>query len=546
MSTVTRAQDERIADRSRSMGLVATANKHASTIRSLSILMIVVALIVVASALPVGQAMDVLRVWIDDLGVLGPVVFALIYIVATVLFLPGLILTLASGALFGLVTGTIAVSLGSTIGAACAFLIARYFAREKVAEIAGQRPKFNAIDRAIGEGGWKIVAMLRLSPAIPFNLQNYLYGLTPIRFWPYVLTSWIAMLPGTFMYVYIGHLTGAVAGGGQRERTLGEWVLLGVGLLATIVVSYYITALARQKLRGQADLAGSETPPPPVEKSTVVERRGWPWGAMVTAMVAVLCLGAATYARLNPQVLTGMFGPPAVTMSEAYQEQPEGPSVDHAAFDALLRQHVDADGWVDYDGLRRDQVRLDAYLKMLADAPFDELGRDEKLALLINAYNAFTLKLILDNPGVDSIRKIDKPWDGPTYVLGGNRWSLNQIEHEQIRPMFKEPRIHFALVCAAVGCPPLRSEAYVAKRLEEQLDEQMRYAHRRGTWARFDAAENTLYLTQLYNWYGDDFTQVVPSIVDYVATYVAGLEAAASSAQKPRIKWLDYDWALNS
>ena len=121
--------------------------------------------------------------------------------------------------------GTIIVSLASTTGAALAFVIARYLARDSVARWVRRSPRFEAIDRAIGEEGWKIVALLRLSPAVPFNLQNYLYGLTKIRFWPCVLTSWAAMLPGTLMYVYLGVVgragLEAASGGRARRRPSG-------------------------------------------------------------------------------------------------------------------------------------------------------------------------------------------------------------------------------------------------------------------------------------------------------------------------------------
>jgi uncharacterized membrane protein YdjX (TVP38/TMEM64 family) len=207
--------------------------------------------------LPLNHTIEALNTWIAGLGIWGPVVLGLIYIVATILFVPGTILSLVAGAVFGLGVGVVTISIASTIGAACAFLIARYVARDRVAEIASRNRRFGAIDRAIGEGGWKIVALLRLSPAVPFNLQNYLYGLTSIRFWPCVLTSWIAMLPGTFLYIYLGHITGSALGA-NRSRTTGEWVMLIVGLVATVVVTIYITRLAREKLKEQVPESSSE------------------------------------------------------------------------------------------------------------------------------------------------------------------------------------------------------------------------------------------------------------------------------------------------
>ena len=169
-------------------------------------------------------------------------------------------------------------------------------------------------------------------------------------------------------------------------------------------------------------------------------------------------------------------GPPAVPAAEVLAAEPNGRSFDHARLDALLRAHVDSTGLVDYAGLSRESAALDAYLASLASAPFEELGRDEKLALLINAYNAFTHRLILDHRPVSSIKDIPsgKRWDDRRWRLAGEMVSLDQIEHERIRAAFREPRIHFALVCAARSCPPLRAEAYVGDRLEAQLADQTR------------------------------------------------------------------------
>ncbi|MCG8510963.1 MAG: TVP38/TMEM64 family protein, partial [Rhodospirillales bacterium] len=183
------------------------------------IVITIVAILAMVRVLPVDRLVDMVATWVQGLGILGILIFALIYVVAAVLMLPGAALTLAAGAIFGLVWGTVAVSIGATLGAAAAFLIARYLAREKVARKLENYPKFKAVDRAVSEGGWKIVALLRLSPAVPFNLQNYLYGLTAIRFWTCVLTSWAAMLPGTFMYVYLGYIgrAGVAAASGEAQ-----------------------------------------------------------------------------------------------------------------------------------------------------------------------------------------------------------------------------------------------------------------------------------------------------------------------------------------
>ena len=210
---------------------------------------------------------------------------------------------MAAGAIFGLVRGTITVSLASTTGAALALLIARYLARDRVAKMFEQNPKFEAIDKAVGERGWKIVAMLRLSPAVPFNLQNYLYGLTSIRFWPCVLTSWVAMLPGTFMYVYLGTISreGLEAAAGVRGgKSPGEWALLITGLVATVVVTVYVTRLATRaiKQRTQIDQAGKESKlSSQAERQADLKPKGWPWGATITALVAITLVTLAAFAQ---------------------------------------------------------------------------------------------------------------------------------------------------------------------------------------------------------------------------------------------------------
>lgn len=203
---------------------------------------------------------DILRnaiEWIDSLGGWGAGVFMLLYIVATVAFLPGSILTLGAGFVFGVIWGSVYVSIASTLGSICAFLIGRYLARGWVSEkIAGQE-KFKAIDNAVGKEGWKIVGLLRLSPIFPFNLLNYSLGLTKVSLKDYFLASWIGMMPGTVMYVYIGSIAGSLATlGTERSRTTGEWILYGVGLVATVAVTVYVTQIARRALNEK--IAGPE------------------------------------------------------------------------------------------------------------------------------------------------------------------------------------------------------------------------------------------------------------------------------------------------
>ena len=200
--------------------------------------------------------------WIRDQGAFGAAIFVLAYVLACVLFLPGSLLTLGAGAVFGVAWGFPLVSLASTLGATVSFLVGRFAARDWVAARAAGNPKFGAIDAAVGREGWKIVGLLRLSPVFPFNLLNYALGVTRVRLRDFVLASWIGMMPGTLLYVWLGALAGDVAklAGGQRQRSPAEWALYGVGLLATVAVTVYLTRIARASLQTELDRTSPPAP----------------------------------------------------------------------------------------------------------------------------------------------------------------------------------------------------------------------------------------------------------------------------------------------
>ena len=277
--------------------VVTVANKVAGRVKFVSVVVIGASAFVLLRSLPLDSGMAALRDWVAGLGVWGPVVFGSIYALATVFALPGLILTVSAGALFGLMTGFITASLASTTGAGLAFLVARHLARDRVGKAAKSHALFGAIDAAIGQGGWRIVALLRLSPVVPFNLQNFMFGLTPVRFWSYLLASWIAMMPGTFLYVYVGHLTGAAVN--TTGRSAGEWVLLVVGLAATIVVSWYVSRLARRQLAEQGNRSVLDESSSEEGTEPSVGGSGWPWGATVVAVAALLLAAAAMAVLLD-------------------------------------------------------------------------------------------------------------------------------------------------------------------------------------------------------------------------------------------------------
>ncbi|WP_235596003.1 TVP38/TMEM64 family protein [Mastigocoleus testarum] len=188
--------------------------------------------------------------WINEQGTVGGIVFMLLYIVATVAFLPGSILTLGAGVVFGVFLGSLYVFIGATLGATAAFLVGRYLARGWVANKIAGNQKFAAIDRAVGREGLKIVLLTRLSPVFPFNLLNYAYGLTGVSLKDYFFGS-VGMLPGTIMYVYLGSLAGNLATLGAGQQTSNpavEWTIRIVGLIATVAVTVYVTKIARKAL----------------------------------------------------------------------------------------------------------------------------------------------------------------------------------------------------------------------------------------------------------------------------------------------------------
>ncbi len=206
--------------------------------------------ILVYSGRAAGAYLQDFASWIDGLGFWGPVAFIVGYAVATVAFVPGSILTLTAGAIFGVPKGTVFVFIAAVLGSAAAFLVARYLARGVIEQRIAGNKKFAAIDRAIAGQGFKIVLMLRLSPAFPFTLLNYGLGLTRVRFVDYLAAS-IGMLPGTLLYVYYGGLVGEVAqlaGGASIEKGAGYYTVLGLGLVATIVVTTLVTRVARRAL----------------------------------------------------------------------------------------------------------------------------------------------------------------------------------------------------------------------------------------------------------------------------------------------------------
>jgi len=188
-------------------------------------------------------------------GSAGQAGFVALYVLATVLFVPGSVLTVGAGAVFGLWRGFFLVSVGSTLGACAAMLVGRYLLRDRVARRLAAFPVFEAVRSAVAAEGWKVVALTRLSPVLPFVLLNYAYGLTEVRFKEYALASWLGMMPGTLLFVYLGAAAGEVARSGDRVRTPAEWAFFAAGLAATALAAWLVGRKAKAALGSIARIA---------------------------------------------------------------------------------------------------------------------------------------------------------------------------------------------------------------------------------------------------------------------------------------------------
>jgi uncharacterized membrane protein YdjX (TVP38/TMEM64 family) len=426
--------------------------------------------------------------------------FVLAYGVIASMGLPATPLTLAGGALFGPWGGTLFNWLGATLGATGAYLLARTLGRDAVRSLLGSRA--GALDALAGEQAFGSLLRLRLLPIVPFNALNFGAGLAGVRPGPYVLATALGIVPGTAVYTYFAD---ALLAGvdGAREAALVR-VAVGGGLL--VLLSFLPSLAKRVGIMGAAALV---------------------WVALPTAA-----------SRVDAQLPSAAATPTEV--------------VDHAVFDRLLRQWV-TDGMVDYDAFARS-AEFSQYLSVLARAHPERMARADQLAFWINTYNAYTIQLINSRQQRRSIRDINKrfgitfksPWAEPIVKAGGRTLTLDDVEHVIIRPTFNDPRIHVALVCAAKGCPPLRSDAYVGRTLDAQLDEQARRFLSQATKNRVDVASRTVYGSPIFTWYREDFGGTLSGVGAFWARYLpAG--PARELVRSGEFRWVDtdYDWTLN-
>ena len=257
---------------------------------------------------------------------------------------------------------------------------------------------------------------------------------------------------------------------------------------------------------------------------------------------------------------------------EAASEAPED-VFSFESYAEVLERFVDDEGMVDYERLKADNASLDEFLKAMAQlgrGTFDAWDSDAKIAFWINAYNALTLDAIIDRYPIkasfgrsliypkNSIRQIRGVWDKLEWTVMGSKMTLDGIEHETLRAHFNEPRIHVALVCAAMGCPPLRDEPYTGERLDEQLDDQARKFLSNPAKLRVDRDAGRLHLSPIFDWFGEDFVETYGTdekfewydeaeraVVSFVSRHLSKDDGEYLESTELSIRYLDYDWSLN-
>lgn len=304
-------------------------NRFGTAIRWGSAICFLVSFGLLLATLPLDSLTDALRAWIAGFGFWAPLAFAVTYGLAATLFIPASALSLAAGLLFGIWLGTMVVWLGATLAMALSFLIARHAARARVESIARTRPRFAAVDRAVGEQGWKIVALVRLSPVFPFTLQNYLFGISAIPFWSYLASSTAFVIPGVFLYVYLGYAGGetAVAVGSAGATDSLKLTLQLVGLLATVIVTVMVARIAARAIAKHAPDNNGTAPGQPRQAQPSASGVS-PKAAFVFAL-SLVCLLAGIVAFNQREAIRKQFAPPQTELLERYESSSGLATSDH-------------------------------------------------------------------------------------------------------------------------------------------------------------------------------------------------------------------------
>lgn len=472
----------------------------------------------------IGQAVEWLRgnPW-------APVVFVGAYAAAAALALPGTVLTLAGGAVFGFGWGAVYNSIAANFGANAAFAIARSLGRDGVRRLAGDDSKTLArLDAVVARHGFRGLLTLRLVPLVPFNALNFGSGLLSLKWSTYAAATAIGILPGTVVYTFFADALLQ----GSRDASRDALVRLLAAAAMLVALSLLPALLKRFKVR----LPGLGT---------------WATALALGATAA----GAASPAR--GQTPTGL---------------PE-----HDAFTQVLAEAVvgyettrgqsGSDGLaVDYARLTADPSALYAYLAALEATSPSELEtapRNDRLAFWINAYNACMLKRVVERYPIrraggilglknraagrpaNSVWQIEDVFQGRHCAVAGAARSQDEIEHEIVRP-FGDPRIHFAVNCAARSCPPLAPYAYEGPRLGEQLDAQVAAFLRDPAHFQVSSRAEQVVVTvnRVLDWFSEDFGGR-RGVRSFLARYAEGADREALEDPDARLEFFEYDWTLN-
>ena len=449
----------------------------------------------------IGRAIGELRgsVW-------APLFFIALYAGATAMAIPGTILTLAGGALFGFFWGTVFNTIAANIGATLAFLIARVLGREGIERIGGKR--LAKLDEATKEHGFQGLLLLRLVPLVPFNALNFGSGLTALRWHTYALATVIGIFPGTVVYTMFADAL--LQGSQEASREALVRVLISGALL--VFLSFLPTIMKKLNLKVPG-------PSPLLLMLCLVPSQGW---------------------------------------AQTHETLPE-----HSAFSRVLAHALQAP-LVDYAAIKANRSDLDNYLETLANTDPVALAsapQAARLAFWLNAYNACMLQQVVDHYPIqkssgllsratnaimdrpaNSVWQIADVFKREHCTVAGKKRSQDQIEHEIIRPM-GDPRIHFAVNCAAMSCPPLQSWAYTADALEEQLDGIVRDFMANPVHFELKADRSVLTLNKVLDWYGDDFGGA-EGLLEFFSKYLVG-QGGALDASHTRVEFFEYDWTLN-
>ena len=259
--------------------------------------------------------------------------------------------------------------------------------------------------------------------------------------------------------------------------------------------------------------------------------------------VTVLCV-LGTWFLYLPQVESEGWGGKEAQATQANSE------FSHELFDQVLRKYVNPQGLVDYAGLKSDSETLESYLNLLAvNAPGNKATFQTGLAFWINAYNALTIKGVLDHYPITSVRKV-KLFGGffsrIKFQVGGRSYTLDNIEHDIIRYEFSDPRVHFVLICASLGCPILESRAFVPETLEKRLDNATANFINNPEKVRLDRDNGVLHLSQIFEWYTEDFEDTHGTVISFISEYLPEVDAAFLREEEVKIQYLEYDWSLNA